>query len=344
MRAASCGVAAAVDLEGQVVARPGGVLVGVHEAVAADPDLVLRVRQVRHHEASLVAGDDDLAERGLEVRRLGDDPDAGLAARVAPHDATDIAVAIGRRRRRASAGQPHDGDRRQHRSGQTDPGCHTHRTLLEQRLSIPRVNDHLPTVSPRRLRRRVPWSVRWSTPRPAQTSQRVPLGRASVTAIVARCRRARSSVGRVDLCSTLRVPCSDACGRRSRWLDRLNVADLAERLRRARGSLLAFAHRQQSAHLRSLAERSRVRQVDCARDRVGVDAAPYRAATSGFSPRSSRARPQSNLGRMRTWPLWPSSTASFLDGRRGVPLIRSAGRESCYERCATIRPLRAGVR
>ncbi len=115
------------DVEGQLVAGLRAVLVGVDEAVAADPDQVLGVGQVRHQEAPVVAGDDDLAEGRLEVRRLGDDPDSGLAARGAPDDTTDVAV-VGRCR--ARAGHHRHGEHRQHHSRRTDPGCHTHRTLL----------------------------------------------------------------------------------------------------------------------------------------------------------------------------------------------------------------------
>ena len=113
--------------EGHLVAGPRRLLRGIHEAVAADPQLVAGVRQVRHEEAPVVAGDHDLAKRGLEVAGLGDDPDAGLTAAGALHDAADVLAG----RRRARAGQQEDAARQEHRSRETDSRCPSHVNLLE---------------------------------------------------------------------------------------------------------------------------------------------------------------------------------------------------------------------
>ena len=111
--------------QGQLVAGPRRVLLGVHQAVAADPYLVVGVRQIRDQEAPVVAGDDDLAERGLQIVGLRDDPHARLAAAGAPHDAGDVVA----RRRRVRAGQPQHAAGQEQRSQQTDPGCRTHTNL-----------------------------------------------------------------------------------------------------------------------------------------------------------------------------------------------------------------------
>ena len=112
-------------LQGELVARARRVLPGVDQAVAAHPHLVVGVRQVRDQEPPVVAGDDDLAERGLEVIGLRDDPDARLATAGAPHDAGDVVA----RRRRVGAGQPQHAAGQEHRSQQTDPGCRPHINL-----------------------------------------------------------------------------------------------------------------------------------------------------------------------------------------------------------------------
>ena len=100
--------------EGQLVAGPRRLLLRVGQAVAAHPYVVAGVRQIRHQEPPVVAGDDDLAERGLEVIGLGDDPDARLAAARAPHDAADVVAG----RRRVRAGQPQHAAGQEHRSQQ----------------------------------------------------------------------------------------------------------------------------------------------------------------------------------------------------------------------------------
>ena len=50
----------------------------VGQAIAANPDLVVRVGQFGNDEAALIVCDDDLRIFGRQVFRLGDDPDAGL--------------------------------------------------------------------------------------------------------------------------------------------------------------------------------------------------------------------------------------------------------------------------
>ncbi len=77
------------------VAGTCGDLLRVREAVAPDPDLVVRVGQIRHDVTPLIVGHDDLGVKGVEVIGLGDDPDAGLGAVGAGDHATDV-VAVQR--------------------------------------------------------------------------------------------------------------------------------------------------------------------------------------------------------------------------------------------------------
>ena len=114
--------------QGHLVPGPRRLLPGVDEAVAAHPELVAGVRQVGHEKPAVVAGDDDLAERGLEVAGLGDHPYPGLAAAGAPHDAADVLVG----RRRAAAGQQQDDAGQEQSPRESDPRCHAHVDLLEQ--------------------------------------------------------------------------------------------------------------------------------------------------------------------------------------------------------------------
>ena len=62
----------------------------VDEAVAAHPDLVFGLRQIRDHVAAALVGDSDLGEAGAEIAGLGDDPDAGLRAEAARNDSADV--------------------------------------------------------------------------------------------------------------------------------------------------------------------------------------------------------------------------------------------------------------
>ena len=62
----------------------------VHQAVAADPDVVVGLGQIGHQEAAAVVGDDDLAQRRRQLGGLGDDPDAGFGRAQAHHHAADV--------------------------------------------------------------------------------------------------------------------------------------------------------------------------------------------------------------------------------------------------------------
>ena len=88
------------DLRGELEARVTGAapdLVRVDEPVAAHPEVIGCVGQLRQHVAARVVGHDDLDERGLEVVRLRDHPDAGLGALAALHDAADHTLGQPRR-------------------------------------------------------------------------------------------------------------------------------------------------------------------------------------------------------------------------------------------------------
>ena len=93
-------------VEGDAVERRRELSLGrIDQAVAAHPDVVRGVRQLRQHEAALVVGHDDLGELRLELVRLGDHPDSGLRAGAALDDAADVTLrhlrgAFGGRQRR----------------------------------------------------------------------------------------------------------------------------------------------------------------------------------------------------------------------------------------------------
>ena len=111
-------------VEVERVARPAGDRLGVAEAVAAHPDLVVGVGQVRQHVAPGVVGDHDLAEPGVEVVGLGDHPDPRLGPVGAPHDPADV-VGVER---------PLSGRRRpepQRRGGHDDQRGHERRHAAE---------------------------------------------------------------------------------------------------------------------------------------------------------------------------------------------------------------------
>ena len=83
------------DLGSEIERRVAGTpldLVRIGEAVAAHPDVVRGVRQLRQHVATGIVGHDDLDERRLELARLGDDPHAGLGPARARDDAADESV------------------------------------------------------------------------------------------------------------------------------------------------------------------------------------------------------------------------------------------------------------
>ena len=78
---------------GQVENLAGrGCLLGrIDQPIAAHPDVVIGLRQIRQHVAALIVGDDDLDEFGRQVGGLGDHPDAGLRPARARHHAAEIA-------------------------------------------------------------------------------------------------------------------------------------------------------------------------------------------------------------------------------------------------------------
>ena len=82
---------------------------GIDEAVAAHPDVVGGVGQLRQHEAAVVVRHDDLDELRAEVARFRDDPDPGLGTRGALDHPADVALGIPRR----TLGRRHGRARRQ---------------------------------------------------------------------------------------------------------------------------------------------------------------------------------------------------------------------------------------
>jgi hypothetical protein len=59
-------------------ARLSAHLRRVHETIAADPDAVIRDRKIRYEVAALIIGHDDAGKFRRQIRRLGNDPDAGF--------------------------------------------------------------------------------------------------------------------------------------------------------------------------------------------------------------------------------------------------------------------------
>src|SRR5690606_2531493 len=74
------------------LAGPGRDSLRVDETVAAYPDAVGRLREIRNDEAALIVGDDDPDEAGAEIGGLRDDPDARLRPVAAHDDAADVVV------------------------------------------------------------------------------------------------------------------------------------------------------------------------------------------------------------------------------------------------------------
>ena len=60
--------------------------------VAADPDFIVRLRQVGHQEAAAIVGEDNLDEIGQQIFGLCDDPDAGFRTAFAAHGACDETI------------------------------------------------------------------------------------------------------------------------------------------------------------------------------------------------------------------------------------------------------------
>ena len=126
------------DNRGQVqeLARVAGDLVGIHKAVAADPDAVVGIWQVGDDVSAALVGDNHLGEAGAEVPRLGDDPDAGLGSETAGYDPADRFVvdrdrrsASSRRRRgrlaaRYTGRQKASDNRKRRKRRRRDPGKH----------------------------------------------------------------------------------------------------------------------------------------------------------------------------------------------------------------------------
>jgi hypothetical protein len=63
---------------------------GIDEAIAAHPDLVLRLRQIGDDIAALIVGDDHLGHLGAEIGGFRDHPHARLRAGRASDHAADI--------------------------------------------------------------------------------------------------------------------------------------------------------------------------------------------------------------------------------------------------------------
>ena len=82
----------------------------IDEPVAAHPDVVIRLRQIGHHVAALIVGDDDLGEFGGQVGRFRDHPDAGFRSLGAGDHAAEVGVAdadrIGAAERSGEPGRP----------------------------------------------------------------------------------------------------------------------------------------------------------------------------------------------------------------------------------------------
>src|SRR5262249_38920787 len=69
-----------------------GCLRRVHESVAADPDVEVRLRQIGYQVPPAIVGDDNLDELRRQVLRLGDHPDAGFRTVRTGDDAADVVV------------------------------------------------------------------------------------------------------------------------------------------------------------------------------------------------------------------------------------------------------------
>ena len=79
----------------EVGARRHLLLGRIDEPVAAHPDVVGRLRQVRHDVAALVVGDHGAVEPGRQVHGLGDHPDPRLGPVRPGHDPADVVVVDG---------------------------------------------------------------------------------------------------------------------------------------------------------------------------------------------------------------------------------------------------------
>ena len=102
----------------QDLARLGAHLCGIHEPVAAHPDLIIGHRKIGDQITSLIVRHDDAGEFGGQVRGLGDHPYASFRPIGAAHHAADVVIVNGDDR--GGLGEGLDaGERR----GHTKSGC-----------------------------------------------------------------------------------------------------------------------------------------------------------------------------------------------------------------------------
>ena len=108
----------------------------VDEAVAAHPHLVFRLRQIRDDVTALVVGDDDLGVFGRQVGGLRDHPHAGLRSLRPGHDAADVVIVDGDRRRLRHRPRRHT----HHERAGDNGGRAQHQCLFQSHVvSLPRV-------------------------------------------------------------------------------------------------------------------------------------------------------------------------------------------------------------
>jgi len=88
--------------EVELLAGLGINLRRIDETIAAHPQRILGLRQIRHHVAALVVGDHAAREPGAEIVGFRDDPYAGLGAVGSAHHAADVVIVDGDRRLGAS--------------------------------------------------------------------------------------------------------------------------------------------------------------------------------------------------------------------------------------------------
>ena len=80
-------------LQVQGLARCGFNLRRIHQPVAANPHIVVRLGKIRHQVAPLIVSDDDLDEFGWQVGGFGDHPDPRLGPLGAAHHAAHVGIA-----------------------------------------------------------------------------------------------------------------------------------------------------------------------------------------------------------------------------------------------------------
>jgi hypothetical protein len=79
----------------ELLARLGLDLGRIDQSIAAHPDLIFGLRQVGHHVAALVVGDDHLGIAGGQVVRFCDHPDAGFRPLGSGDHTTDVVIVDG---------------------------------------------------------------------------------------------------------------------------------------------------------------------------------------------------------------------------------------------------------